>query len=83
MKKIEIVHTEFDTLAEDAYSSTRTQEIIERWLDKSDEGMFIQQHTKQPVQIVRFDDPYTFRTMILMYAYFDEEIETFWRLKFK
>ncbi len=86
MKKVEILRHIFDTLAEDLQipgSFRINQNTIRKWLDDSEEGKFIEHFTKKPVEIVRFDNPDCFSTMILIYAYLDEEIETFWRLKFK
>jgi hypothetical protein len=83
MKKVEIYRTIQDTLAEDYNNPGRIANIIRKWLDDSEEGMFIEQYTKKPIEVVRYYNPSDFRTQIMIYAYFDEKIETFWRLKFK
>jgi len=83
MKKVEIYRTIQDTLVEDYNNLGRIANIIRKWLDDSEEGAFIEQHTKNPVEVVRYYNPSDFSTQIVIYAYFDEKIETFWRLKFK
>jgi len=83
MKKVEIYRTIQDTLVEDYNNLGRIANIIRRWLDDSEEGAFIERYTKKPVEVVRYYNPSDFRTQIVIYAYFDEKIETFWRLKFK
>jgi hypothetical protein len=83
MKRVEILHYTFDTLVEDYHNPNRIPDTMKEWLAETEEGKFIEQHTKKPVQFVCWHNPLDFRSMIMMYAYFDEEIETFWRLKFK
>jgi len=73
MKKVEIFrYIYYDTLAEDLQipsPSPRTKNTIRKWLDDSEEGKFIEHYTKKSVEIVRFDNPDCFTTMILIYAY--------------
>ena len=72
------------------------KKILEKWL-KTDEGIFCVRESKTKLETVKdWDDPYYgwFSTApgavlnhpgkrIVIFAEFDEKIETFWRLKFK
>ena len=82
MKRVEVFHAIYDTLA-DPDHSTNIQYMIRTWLYTSEEGMFILQHSNKPVDIIQFENPYTLCSMVVLHAFLDEKIETFWRLKFK
>jgi len=74
MKKVKVIHWIYDC---------NTEADVILWFDSSEEGKFIEQHTKKPVEVVRLDNPSDFTTMLTVYAFLDKEIETFWRLKFR
>lgn len=84
MKKVRV----FEIFIPDMLTeSTAAEEIIgtkilEKWL-KTDEGIFCVRESKTKLETVKdWDDPYNGKR-ILIFAEFDEKIETFWRLKFK
>jgi hypothetical protein len=65
-----------------AVNELAAKKILELWL-KTDEGIFCVRESKTKLEIVNdFDDAY-FNKRLLIFAEFDEKIETFWRLKFK
>jgi hypothetical protein len=82
MKKVEVFSMRYDTRV-DPYHPSFVKDTIRTWLDTSEEGVFIVQHSKKPVDIMHFDNPCTLESLVVLHAFLDEEIETFWRLKFK
>ena len=67
------------------YETRYVTSMINNWF-KTDEGLFVINHTIEPVKIVKEhcnSAPLIDEVVISLFAVFDEEIETFWRLKFK
>ena len=82
MNKVEVFHRAYEDILNSYYPS-RVKMKIKTWLDDTEEGKFITQHSKKPVEVLTLDNPYTSVVTIRIYAYLDEEIEIFWRLKYK
>jgi len=58
------------------------EKTIELWLE-TEEGQFIKQYTKTPIDIRIVKNPHIYNDTIEVWATLDEKHETFWRLKFK
>lgn len=58
------------------------ERTIELWL-KTEEGQFIKQYTKTPLDIRIMKSPSDYNDRIEVWATLEEKYETFWRLKFK
>jgi hypothetical protein len=80
MKKIQIFYIKIEALTE-LFKRSVEKEIIDNWMS-SEEYKFIEKNSTS-IEKVEIPNHDRFETIIFYYAVMDEQIETFWRLKFK
>ena len=81
MKKVEVFNGSFD-MGLDSYHKDLAKKVIKLWM-AGEEAKFILDYTYKPLETTYTKDMYEYRIVLKVYAYLDEQIETFWRLKFK
>lgn len=80
MKKVEVFTLVMDALLED-YNSSHSKRIIDSWFD-SEEYKFLERNSVS-IEFFRIPNHDRFEIIFSFYAIMDEQIETYWRLKFK
>jgi hypothetical protein len=80
MKKVKVFTLTIDALL-DGYNKFFQKRIIDTWMS-SEEYKFIERNSIS-IEQVKIKDHDRLGVIISYYAVMDEQIETFWRLKFK
>ena len=80
MKTIQVFSFVVDSLL-DSYNQAFLEQVINKWVE-SEEYKFLEKNCIK-IEQIRAPDHDRFETHYLFHATMDEQIETFWRLKFK